>query len=128
VESTKDLIVDIKFARYRESLLNGVPSIVISLNWRKAQRGDTDFKEATKISLLLIYVALRYIQKGVYPKDCSLNVNIPTHPSAHKGFKVSRQSTLKFLARWQVVTTQTHFSWNFMSREQSIGIKLAQLG
>jgi len=69
----------------REALLNGVPSIAISLNWKKAQSSDTDFKEAAEISLPLIYAALRDIQKGVYPKDCCLNVNIPTRPSAHKG-------------------------------------------
>lgn len=112
----------------REALLNGVPSIAISLNWKKAQSSDTDFKEAAEISLPLIYAALRDIQKGVYPKDCSLNVNIPTRPSSHKGFKVTRQSTLKFLASWQAVTAQTHLSGKFMSREQSLGIQLAQLG
>jgi 5'-nucleotidase len=51
---------------------------------KKAQSSDTDFKEAAEISLPLIYAALRDIQKGVYPKDCCLNVNIPTRPSAHK--------------------------------------------
>lgn len=112
----------------REAILNGVPSIAISLNWKKAQSSDTDFKEAAEISLPLIYAALRDIQKGAYPKDCSLNLNIPTRPSAHKGFKVTRQSTLKLLASWQAVTAQTHLSGKFMSREQSLGIQLAQLG
>uniref|UniRef100_A0A0D6R2B9 Survival protein SurE-like phosphatase/nucleotidase domain-containing protein n=1 Tax=Araucaria cunninghamii TaxID=56994 RepID=A0A0D6R2B9_ARACU len=113
----------------REALLNGVPSLAISLNWKKGESCDSHFKEAAEICLPLIYAALRDIEKGVYPRDCFLNIDIPTCPSAHKGFKVTRQSMSRVLASWQAVTPpQRHLSGQFMSREQSLGIQLAQLG
>ncbi|XP_057830263.1 uncharacterized protein LOC131041246 isoform X2 [Cryptomeria japonica] len=112
----------------REALLNGVPSIAISLNWKKDESCDSHFKEAAEICLPLIYAALRDIEKGAYPRDCLLNIDIPTRPSVHKGFKVTRQSMSRLLASWQAVTSQRHLSGQFMSREQSLGIQLAQLG
>lgn len=112
----------------REALLNGVPSIAISLNWKKGESCDSHFKEAAEICLPLIYAALRDIEKGAYPRDCLLNIDIPTRPSVHKGFKVTRQSMSRLLASWQAVTSQRHLSGQFMSREQSLGIQLAQLG
>eukprot|EP01018_Ginkgo_biloba_P031454 Gb_18886 [translate_table: standard] len=112
----------------REALLNGVPSIAISLNWKKAESSDSDFKEAAEVCLPLIYAALRDIEKGVYPIGYLLNVDVPTRPSANKGFKVTRQSTLRMSGNWHAVTPQRHLSEQFMSREQSLGIQLAQLG
>lgn len=37
-----------------------------------------------QLCLPLINAAIRDIEKGVFPKTCSLNVEIPTSPSTNK--------------------------------------------
>ncbi|KAG6528525.1 hypothetical protein ZIOFF_010700 [Zingiber officinale] len=71
-------------ASAREALLSGVPSLVFSLDWKKDESKETDFKDAADACLPLINAALRDINKGIFPKSCLLNIEIPTSPSANK--------------------------------------------
>ncbi|KAJ0232054.1 5'-nucleotidase [Hirschfeldia incana] len=113
----------------REALIAGVPSLCISLNWKKDESKESDFKDAVGVCLPLINAAIRDIEKGVFPKDCSLKIEIPTSPSSNKGFKVTKQSMWRQSPSWQAVSANRHpGAGNFMSNQQSLGAQLAQLG
>ncbi|KAJ7539276.1 hypothetical protein O6H91_11G084600 [Diphasiastrum complanatum] len=112
----------------REAFINGVPSIAISLNWSRGQSSDKDFKVTANICLPLILAVLDAIAKGTYPTGYFLNIDVPTHPSEHKGFKVTRQGSSRFIGRWQAATTQRRLSSYLRGKEPGMGIQLAQLG
>lgn len=115
-------------AAAREALISGVPSISISLNWKKDESQESDFKDAVTVSLPLINAAIRDIEKGIFPKSCSLNIEIPTSPLTNKGFKLTKQSLWRPSPCWQAVSANRHPSaGHFMSNQQSLGLQLAQL-
>ncbi|KAF3662372.1 putative nucleosome assembly protein C2D10.11C-like [Capsicum annuum] len=68
----------------RESLFSGVPSISISLDWKKDESQESDFKDAVGVCLPLINAALRDIEKGAFPKCCLLHVQVPKSPLTNK--------------------------------------------
>ncbi|KAF9613067.1 hypothetical protein IFM89_005515 [Coptis chinensis] len=112
----------------REALICGVPSFSISLNWKKNESHESDFKDAVDVCLPLIQAAIGDIEKGVFPKSCSINIEIPTSPLKNKGFKVTRKSLWRSPPCWQAVAANRHTpGGNFMSNQQSLGIQLAQL-
>ncbi|KAM7254526.1 hypothetical protein ACFE04_003906 [Oxalis oulophora] len=113
----------------REALLSGVPSLSISLNWKKDESKESDFKDAVSVCLPLINAAIRDIEKGVFPNSCSLHVEIPTAPLTNKGFKLTKQSIWRSTLSWKAVSANRHpGAGNFMSNQQSLGVQLAQLG
>ncbi|EEF48079.1 5'-nucleotidase SurE [Ricinus communis] len=115
-------------AAAREALICGVPSVCISLNWKNGVSSENDLKDAASVCLPLIYAATRDIKKESFPEACLLNIEIPTCPIANKGFKVTRQSLWRSSLSWQSVSVNRHPSaGHFMSNQQSLGIKLAQL-
>ncbi|KAK8479947.1 hypothetical protein V6N11_069293 [Hibiscus sabdariffa] len=69
----------------REAFISGIPSLSLSLNWKKEESQESDFKDAVAVSLPLISTAIGDIEKGVFPKTCFLSIEIPTSPSANKG-------------------------------------------
>ncbi|XP_050234748.1 uncharacterized protein LOC126682982 [Mercurialis annua] len=112
----------------REALMSGVPSLSISLNWKKDDSQESDFKDAAAVCLPLINAAIRDIEKGSFPKSCSLHLEIPTSPSANKGFKLTKQSMWRSSPSWLAVSANRHPSaGHFMSNQQSLGVQLAQL-
>ncbi|XP_010416061.1 PREDICTED: uncharacterized protein LOC104701976 [Camelina sativa] len=112
-----------------EALISGVPSLSISLNWKKDESQESHFKDAVGVCLPLINATIRDIEKGIFPKDCSLNIEIPTSPSSNKGFKVTKRSMWRQNPSWQAVSAHRHpGAGNFMSNQQSLGAQLAQLG
>ncbi|XP_038877949.1 5'-nucleotidase SurE [Benincasa hispida] len=112
----------------REALICGVPSISISLNWKKDQSQESDFKDAVSVCLPLINAAISDIEKGNFPKSCSLNIEIPTSPLTNKGFKSTKQSLWRSTLNWQAVSANRYPAGHFMSNQQSLGLQLAQLG
>ncbi|KAH7366092.1 hypothetical protein KP509_18G063200 [Ceratopteris richardii] len=88
----------------REAVIVGVPAIALSLDWKRAQSHGTDFDVAASISLPLIKSALHYLENGGFSKDLFLNINIPTVPSDHKGFKVTKQGIARYPVRWLPVS------------------------
>ncbi|TYG66178.1 hypothetical protein ES288_D06G246900v1 [Gossypium darwinii] len=113
----------------REALISGVPSLSISLNWKREESQESDFKDAVAVSLPLINAALRDIEKGVFPKSCFLSIEIPTSPKANKGFKLTKQSMWRSTPCWQAVLANRNPSApHFMGNQQSLGLQLAQLG
>ncbi|XP_062008686.1 uncharacterized protein LOC133725437 [Rosa rugosa] len=112
----------------REALISGVPSLSISLNWRKDESQENDFKDAVAVCLPLINAAIRDIEKGEFPKSCFLNIEIPSSPLSNKGFKITKQSTWRSTPSWQAVSANRYPPGHFMNNQQSLGIQLAQLG
>lgn len=51
---------------------------------RKDESQESDFKDAADVSLPLIKVAIQDIEKGLFPKKCILNIEIPTAPLKNK--------------------------------------------
>ncbi|KAJ4708671.1 5'-nucleotidase SurE-like [Melia azedarach] len=116
------------FAGAREALISGVPSLCISLNWKQDVSCETDLKDAASVCLPLIIAAVADIEKGIFPKSCLLNVDIPSCPLRNKGLKVTRQSMWRCSLSWQAVSANRHPSvGHFMSNQQSLGMRLAQL-
>ncbi|CAI0473363.1 unnamed protein product [Linum tenue] len=111
----------------REALISGFPSLSISLNWKKDESQESDFKDAVAVCLPLINAALRDIEKGDFPKRCSLNIQIPTSPSTNKGFKLTKQSMWRSTLNWNAISANRHPGAGYMSNQQSLGLQLAQL-
>ncbi|XP_047171030.1 5'-nucleotidase SurE-like [Vigna umbellata] len=113
----------------REAMICGVPSLCISLNWEKNVSCESDLKDAVTVCLPLIHAAISDIQKGIFPKNCFLNIGIPSCPLTNKGVKVTRQSPNRASLNWQAVSTNRNPSaGHYMSNQQSLGIMLAKLG
>ncbi|ONK76535.1 uncharacterized protein A4U43_C03F29280 [Asparagus officinalis] len=112
----------------REALLCGVPSLSISLSWRKNESNESHFKDAVGVCLPLIHAAIRDTEKGLFPKSCLLNIEIPSSPTTNKGFKVTRQSVWRPALNWQAVSANRNpAAGQYMSMHQSLGVQLAQL-
>ncbi|XP_061358406.1 uncharacterized protein LOC133302611 [Gastrolobium bilobum] len=113
----------------REALICGVPSLCISLNWEKNVSCERYLKDAVLVCLPLIHAAIRDIQKGIFPKNCFLNIGIPSCPLTNKGVKVTRQSPWRTSLSWQAVSANRNPSTgHYMSNQQSLGVMLAKLG
>ncbi|KAL5757478.1 hypothetical protein ACOSP7_020089 [Xanthoceras sorbifolium] len=112
----------------REALISGVPSLSISLNWKKDESQESHFKDAVTVCLPLVNAAIRDIEKGIFPRSCALDIEIPTAPLTNKGIKFTKQSVWRSTPCWQAVSANRHPSaGHFMSNQQSLGIQLAQL-
>ncbi|KAL1345120.1 hypothetical protein HN51_018908 [Arachis hypogaea] len=113
----------------REALLSGVPALSISLNWKKDESQETDFKDAAEVCLPLINAAIRDVEKGTFPKSCFLNIEIPTSPSKNKGFKLTKQSMWRSTPSWLAVSASRYPTGHFMANQQGgLGLQFAQLG
>ncbi|KAM3232942.1 5'-nucleotidase SurE-like [Capsicum annuum] len=113
----------------RESLFSGVPSISISLDWKKDESQESDFKDAVGVCLQLINAALRDIEKGAFPKCCLLHVQVPKTPLTNKGFKLTKQSHWSLKLCWQAISASRNpAAGRFVPNQQSLGLQLAQLG
>ncbi|EAZ13283.1 hypothetical protein OsJ_03208 [Oryza sativa Japonica Group] len=145
-------------AAAREALLYDVPSIAISLNWKKDESKDSDFKDAAEVCLPLIHAALEGVEKGTFLRGCLLNIGVPSSPTTNKnayclsrpgtsyltglptnakisisliyqGFKLTKQSIYRPAQSWEGVSTSRPTpATHFMGMHQSLGIQLAQLG
>ncbi|KAK8976844.1 hypothetical protein V6N11_047611 [Hibiscus sabdariffa] len=96
----------------REAFISGVPSLSLSLNRKREESQESDFKDVVAVSLPLINAAIRDIEKGVFLKTCFLSIEIPISPSANKAVSASRCPSAA----------------HFMPNQQSLGLQLAQLG
>ncbi|XP_058774020.1 uncharacterized protein LOC131648263 [Vicia villosa] len=113
----------------REALLCGVPSLSISLNWKKDESQETDFKDAVEVCLPLINAAIRDIEKGTFPKECFLNIEIPRSPLSNKGFKLTKQSMWRSTPNWLAVSNSRYPTGHFLANPQGgLGLQFAQLG
>ncbi|KAL4283158.1 hypothetical protein GQ457_16G003460 [Hibiscus cannabinus] len=115
-------------AAAREALICGVPSLCLSYNWKADVRCESDLKNAANVCLPLISAAVRDIERGNFPGGCLLNIEIPSCPLANKGFKLTRQSLWRSPLSWKAVSANRRpAAGQYLSNQQSLGIKLAQL-
>ncbi|KAL8113703.1 uncharacterized protein LOC141668172 [Apium graveolens] len=115
-------------ASAREALISGVPSMSISLNWKRGESQESDLKDAVSVCLPLITTAISDIEKGDFPKCCLLNIDVPTSPLKNKGFKSTIKSLWRSAPTWLAVSASRQPSAaRFMSNQQSLGMQLAQL-
>ncbi|XP_057457983.1 uncharacterized protein LOC130748759 [Lotus japonicus] len=113
----------------REAALSGVPSLSISLNWKKDESQESDFKDAVAACLPLINAAIRDAEKGSFPNNCFMNIEIPTSPSNNKGFKLTKQSMRRSTPNWLAVSTSRYPPGHFLANQQGgFGLQFAQLG
>lgn len=79
----------------REGLINHIPSMAVSIR----SRTPSDFSFAASFCRNLI----EGYEKGIFPRDRFLNVNIPDLPeSAMRGVKVARQAPSRFVEEFIV--------------------------
>ncbi|KAK8970945.1 hypothetical protein KSP40_PGU017010 [Platanthera guangdongensis] len=108
--------------------MSGIPSLSISLNWRKEESQESNFKDAVDVCLPLIRAAIRDADKEPFLKGSLMNIEIPAFPSTSKGFKLTRQSLQRPVLSWKAVSSNRHpHSGQYMSMHQSLGVQLAQL-
>ncbi|XP_004486847.1 uncharacterized protein [Cicer arietinum] len=113
----------------REALLCGVPSLSISLNWKKDESKETDFKDAVEVCLPLINAAISDVEKGTFPKNCFLNIEIPMSPLSNKGLKLTKQSMWRSTPNWLAVSNSRYPTGHFLANPQGgLGLQFAQLG
>ncbi|KAJ1382219.1 Survival protein SurE-like phosphatase/nucleotidase [Sesbania bispinosa] len=113
----------------REALLYGVPSLSISLNWKKDESQESDFKDAAAVCLPLINAAIRDVEKGAFPQNCFLHIEIPTSPLSNKGFKLTKQSMWRSTPNWLAVSTTRYPPGHFLANQPGgLGLQFAQLG
>ncbi|KAI5076618.1 hypothetical protein GOP47_0008683 [Adiantum capillus-veneris] len=111
----------------REALICGVPAIAFSLNWKRGESIDTDFKMAASLCLPIIKAALRDTSREFVSKGCYLNVDIPTNPLKNKGYRTTRQGSSRLAAKWRAVSPSSRFSGAGLCKESAIGVCLAEL-
>lgn len=58
--------------------------VIIVFYRKKDESQGSDFKDAVSVCLPLINAATRDIGKGIFPRSCLLNVEIPTSPLTNK--------------------------------------------
>lgn len=112
----------------REALICGLPAIAFSLNWKRGESSDMDFKMAAGLCLPIIKAALRDANREFVSRGCFLNVDIPTNPLKNKGFKITRQGSSKLAAKWRPVSSSSRFSGAGLCKEAAMGARLAELG
>ncbi|CAA0814614.1 Survival protein SurE-like phosphatase/nucleotidase [Striga hermonthica] len=113
----------------REALINGVPSIAISLDWKKDESQVSDFKDAVTVCLPIINAATRDIEKGAFPKGFSLDIEVPVSPLANKGIKITKRSCWRSTLCWQAISgTRNLAAARFGGGQPGIGLQFAQLG
>ncbi|XP_073302549.1 uncharacterized protein [Primulina huaijiensis] len=113
----------------REAIMNDVPSISISLNWKNDVSQENDFMDAVSVCLPIINAAIRDIEKGVFVKGFSLSLEIPTSPLENKGFKVTKRSFSRSTLSWKAISaTRSQAASRFMGGPPGLGLQFAQLG
>ncbi|KAL6568270.1 hypothetical protein OROHE_003954 [Orobanche hederae] len=113
----------------REALVNGVPSIAISLNWKKDGSEESDFKDTATLCVPIINATVRDIENGIFPKGLSLDIEVPTSPLANKGIKVTKRSLWRSNLSWQAISgTRNLAASRYGGSQPGIGMQFAQLG
>lgn len=112
----------------REALINGVPSISISLNWKKDKSEESDFKDAVAVCLPIINALVRDVEKGILPKGFSLDVEVPISPLNNKGIKLTKRSLWRPTLSWQSISgVRNQAASRFTGSQPGLGMQFALL-
>lgn len=82
----------------REGLINGVPSIAVSVNWNQGVRSYAPTREHFLFAAGFMVSLLEGCEKAPFSPGVLLNVNIPALPRSQiRGIKVARQAHSRFI-------------------------------
>ncbi|KAI3524979.1 hypothetical protein L1887_03650 [Cichorium endivia] len=124
-----DMFSSSAVAGARQALVSGIPSLSISLSWKKGESQENDFKDAVSVCLPVINAAIKDVENGTFPKSSSLHITVPSPPLENKGFKLTKQSLWRSKPLWQAIAANRNPSAaRFMSNQPGMGLQLAQLG
>ncbi|XP_076920953.1 uncharacterized protein LOC143582221 [Bidens hawaiensis] len=112
----------------RQALISGIPSLSISLNWKKGESEESHFKDAVSVCLPVIKATIRDAEKGVFSKSFSLHITAPTLPTENKGFKLTKQSLSRSKPFWQAISASRNSSAARYGNQPGMGLQFAQLG
>ncbi|KAE8710335.1 hypothetical protein F3Y22_tig00110324pilonHSYRG00052 [Hibiscus syriacus] len=110
----------------REALISGVPSLSLSLNWKREESQEDDLRMRLPFFTFNKGSHQRY-RKGI--TSLSPLQELTFFENLIVGFKLTKQSMWRSTPCWQAVSANRHPSAaHFMSNQQSLGLQLAQLG
>ncbi|KAI5649145.1 hypothetical protein M9H77_35150 [Catharanthus roseus] len=89
----------------REAFFNGVPSISLSYDWVGGKSNVNDFTLAAEACLPIICAVVAEIKKKTYPRNCFLNIDVPTDVANHQGYHLTRQGKSIVKMGWKQVTS-----------------------
>jgi len=82
----------------REGLINDVPSMAVSIGWKKNVPLSTPFSEIFSRAASFILSLLKGRKKAPFPAGILLNINFPALPASQiRGIKVTRQAHSRFI-------------------------------
>ncbi|XP_049407972.1 uncharacterized protein LOC125871428 isoform X2 [Solanum stenotomum] len=91
----------------REAFFCGIPAVSVSYNWIRGKSNVNDFTLAAKACLPIISAILAAIKTKHYPKNCFLNIDVPTDVVNHKGYRLTRQGKSFVKMGWRQVTSES---------------------
>ncbi|CAH9071914.1 unnamed protein product [Cuscuta epithymum] len=92
----------------REAFMNGVPSVSLSYDWIRGKSNFNHFTLAAEACVPIILSILADIESKAYPKNCFLNIVVPTDVQKHKGFKLTKQGKSLIKTGWKQATSEGH--------------------
>ncbi|KAK4370517.1 hypothetical protein RND71_009992 [Anisodus tanguticus] len=90
----------------REAFFNGVPSVSVSYDWVGGKSKVDDFVLAAEACMPIITAILAEIKNNTFPKNCFLNIDVPTDVANHKGYRLTKQGKSIFKMGWRQVVSE----------------------
>lgn len=90
----------------REAFFNGVPSVSLSYEWVGGKSKVDDFVLAAEACMPIITAILTEIKNDTYPRNCFLNIDVPTDVANHKGYRLTKQGKTIFKLGWRQVVSE----------------------
>ncbi|KAL6497778.1 hypothetical protein OROHE_026928 [Orobanche hederae] len=89
----------------REAFLNDIPAVSLSYDWVGSKSNVEDFALAAEACLPIISAILVEIKMKTYPRNCFLNIDVPTNVTNHKGYQLTKQGKSVVKMGWMQVTS-----------------------
>ncbi|GFP84028.1 5'-nucleotidase sure [Phtheirospermum japonicum] len=89
----------------REAFFNDIPSVSLSYDWVGGKSNVDDFALAAEACLPIISAVLVDIKKKTYPRNCFLNIDVPTNVANHKGYRLTKQGKSIVKMGWKQATS-----------------------
>ncbi|KAL6581752.1 hypothetical protein OROMI_005766 [Orobanche minor] len=89
----------------REAFLNDIPAVSLSYDWVGSKSNVEDFALAAEACLPIISAILVEIKMKTYPRNCFLNIDVPTNVTNHKGYQLTKQGKSVVKMGWRQVTS-----------------------
>ncbi|KAK6130197.1 hypothetical protein DH2020_036007 [Rehmannia glutinosa] len=102
----------------REAFFNDIPAVSLSYDWVGGRSNVDDFALAAEACLPIISSILVEIKKKTYPRNCFLNIDVPTNVMNHKkddwtflvleqGYRLTKQGKSIVKMGWRQVTSDS---------------------